>query len=346
MKARHASKGEDAGPQNVQSKSIEEKANSLLEDDLWTEVDEEGDEHVGRPKRRRQNPNSSGGTRIPAVEVDAPGCSFNPDRELHQDAVADAVAKEMKKEYDRALRPSAPLKAVDYVPETDELELLLVDADNDEQDDAHEDEDVGEDEEEKMFGTAKRRANEPKTQKTRNREARQKEEERLLEEKRRAKRLRAELSNLKRLQKDIDEELAERESRAMRRKADRAELAAIEPPRLGKLRYEPMSTQVLTTEELLEASGSLRRIRPTAMLAKERFKSLQRRGVIEVRRKAIGKIGKKVTYIHGKRSEKAAERQAEVDALRAARSKQEKGRKSKIANKVTIAGTVKALSWK
>ena len=34
---------------------------------------------------------------IPALEIDDPGCSFNPDSEQHQDALAAAVAGEMKK---------------------------------------------------------------------------------------------------------------------------------------------------------------------------------------------------------------------------------------------------------
>lgn len=36
---------------------------------------------------------------IPAVEVDLPGCSYNPDQEQHQDAIALAVATEMQKVY-------------------------------------------------------------------------------------------------------------------------------------------------------------------------------------------------------------------------------------------------------
>ena len=54
-----------------------------------------------------------------------------------------------------------------------------------------------------------------------------------------------------------------------------------------------MPVQVLTSGEV---TGSLRRLRPTPVLAKERFKSLQKRGIIEPRRKAQKKGGQKILY--------------------------------------------------
>ena len=44
---------------------------------------------------------------IAAVEVDQAGCSYNPDHEQHQDAVAAAVATEMQKQLDKAVEPQA-----------------------------------------------------------------------------------------------------------------------------------------------------------------------------------------------------------------------------------------------
>ena len=48
---------------------------------------------------------------------------------------------------------------------------------------------------------------------------------------------------------------------------DQEERLAAEPPRLSKHRFQPMPLQVLTSDEL---AGSLRRLKPTAMLAKDR----------------------------------------------------------------------------
>lgn len=78
---------------------------------------------------QRKRPRSAAVHGASALEVDAAGCSFNPDEDAHQDALAVAVAAEVAKDVQRVLEaPAAPPKRVDYVPETDELALLQVDA--------------------------------------------------------------------------------------------------------------------------------------------------------------------------------------------------------------------------
>ncbi|KAK3170401.1 hypothetical protein Dsin_000106 [Dipteronia sinensis] len=44
---------------------------------------------------------------IPAVEVEAPECSFNPAYESHQESLAQAVAEEMQKVYQNELGPDS-----------------------------------------------------------------------------------------------------------------------------------------------------------------------------------------------------------------------------------------------
>lgn len=73
-------------------------------------------------RRRRGSVLSS----VAAVEVDAPGCSFNPDFEQHQDAVAAAVAAEVRKAIDAELQPLPPPRNVDAELEVDELLRLQV----------------------------------------------------------------------------------------------------------------------------------------------------------------------------------------------------------------------------
>ena len=65
-------------------------------------------------------------SKVAAVEVDAPGCSYNPDRVQHQDAVAAAVAAEVRKALERDLAAQPPPRTVDWQPETDPLALLQV----------------------------------------------------------------------------------------------------------------------------------------------------------------------------------------------------------------------------
>lgn len=56
--------------------------------------------------------------------MDAPGCSFNPDLEQHQDAIAAAVAVEMTKQYANEMIPE-PVR-ISRLPQPDELDQLLV----------------------------------------------------------------------------------------------------------------------------------------------------------------------------------------------------------------------------
>ena len=53
-----------------------------------------------------------------------------------------------------------------------------------------------------------------------------------------------------------------------------------EPPRLGRHRFERERPQVLASDDV---TGSLRTLRTTPAVAKDRFKSLQKRGVIQAR---------------------------------------------------------------
>lgn len=63
---------------------------------------------------------------IAPVEVDAPGCSYNPDRAQHQEAVARAVAEENAKLIDAELQAQPPPKHVDWHPETDPMMAFQV----------------------------------------------------------------------------------------------------------------------------------------------------------------------------------------------------------------------------
>lgn len=61
---------------------------------------------------------------IRPVEVDEPGCSYNPDREQHEEVVAHAVAVEVQKNIEKELCTPAVLpKRVDWQPDDDPLML-------------------------------------------------------------------------------------------------------------------------------------------------------------------------------------------------------------------------------
>ena len=76
------------------------------------------------PKRQRLS--KAVGAAAPAVAVDLPGCSYNPEPEQHQDALAAAVAAEVSKAIEQELQPLAPQSHGDGDAEQDELALLQV----------------------------------------------------------------------------------------------------------------------------------------------------------------------------------------------------------------------------
>jgi len=252
---------------------------------------------------------------VPAVEIDPSGCSINPEYESHQEAVAEAVAVEMKKQYDRDLLPVAPPKVVgweDY-EHKDELERLLVASESEEEEESDESE-----EEDDSKRTSKRNK---KTIKDRNRQARNKILEKEMTLRKKERQQRRDLENLKHISEEVHTLEQDREERLKRRQADLEDLMNSEPPRLGKHKFTPMPIQVLTTEEIQESGGSLRKIKPTPILAKERYKSLQRRGIIEPRIKMQKSGKKRKVVIHGKRADNAEERHDEIQKLKASNKK-------------------------
>lgn len=71
--------------------------------------------------------------------------------------------------------------------------------------------------------------------------------------------------------------------------------------------------QVLLSEEV---TGSLRKLPATATLTRDRFKSLQKQGIIEPRAAVKNKrVGKRVSYTHGDRADRAAAGMQELRQL-------------------------------
>ncbi|KAG5600157.1 hypothetical protein H5410_031527 [Solanum commersonii] len=66
---------------------------------------------------------------IPAMEVEPPGCSFNPPSESHQDALACAVANEMQKIYRNELAPE-PIPLIVPGEAVNEEDMYFLEADS------------------------------------------------------------------------------------------------------------------------------------------------------------------------------------------------------------------------
>lgn len=78
------------------------------------------------------------------------------------------------------------------------------------------------------------------------------------------------------------------------------------PPRLGKARFAPEPVAVLLSDEL---NCSLRSLKASSMLARDRFKSLQKRGLLEPRSRVRTHVGKRIA------SDTYANRQSDRDLM-------------------------------
>ncbi|KAG8067148.1 hypothetical protein GUJ93_ZPchr0005g15000 [Zizania palustris] len=110
-------------------KEAHEAKNVPMEDDSGEKIldiwDEDG---KGNTKAKK----SYAASAIPAVEVEAPGCSFNPPFEAHQDSLAQAVADEMHKIYTKELGPK-PVPLIVPGEEITEEDKFFLDADDEDE---------------------------------------------------------------------------------------------------------------------------------------------------------------------------------------------------------------------
>ncbi|XP_004491045.1 ribosome biogenesis protein NOP53-like [Cicer arietinum] len=211
---------------------------------------------------------------IPAVEVDPPGCSFNPSHESHQDTLASAVAEEMQKIYKNELGPE-PVPLTVPGEAISEEDMYFLDVDDGSDDDENNVENEGENGDatsEKMPFRAKKVTRVELNKRIRRKEQLRKEAEAL-----KLKKLSKEIDCIPKLVKEIKNEDEEKKKRHIRRQVAKQDRLKACPPRLGKHKFEPAPVQVLLSEEI---TGSIRKLKGCCTLVKDRYKSLEKRGLI------------------------------------------------------------------
>ncbi|TRY58038.1 hypothetical protein DNTS_022692 [Danionella cerebrum] len=257
--------------------------------DLWsTEAPETADPYyleqtkrklIKRPEKLNEKPSA-----LPAIEVVAPGGSYNPDLFSHQDLLREAHEVEVKKK--KAEEKIARQLAVNEELATEEsifkeqVEGLIEGDDEEPEEDAE--------------GTAvgPTATQEKKTEKQRKKE----KARRILELQRKTERRvvarRQQLYQLKSIRAALKKQEERTKMRQAQRKA-KQEAQKSMPRRLGKLKFEAPDLEVQLSDEL---ASSLRSLKPEGSIIKDRFKSLQKRNLIEPRDRAKFKWGNKVKY--------------------------------------------------
>ncbi|CAL4902991.1 unnamed protein product [Urochloa decumbens] len=266
-------------PSSVVSKKDKKKAkkkelqetqgekNVPMEDDSAENLDIWAGNGNGGTKAKKRSTTSV----IPAVEVEAPGCSFNPPFEAHQDALAQAVADERHKTLMKELGP-APVPLIVPGEAITEEDKFFLDADDG-------DEDVVDDDGDQDADRVGQRKNKTKrvTRVEMNRRARRKERLRAEAEAKKMESISKEIDSLPNIINEIAKEDEEKEKRRIRRTVVKEERLKSGPPRLGRHKFEPAPVQVLLTEEI---SGSLRKLKGCCNLARDRYKSIEKRGLL------------------------------------------------------------------
>ncbi|PUZ63998.1 hypothetical protein GQ55_3G109600 [Panicum hallii var. hallii] len=209
---------------------------------------------------------------IPAVEVEAPGCSFNPPFEAHQDALAQAVADERHKMLMKELGPT-PVPLIVPGEAITEEDKFFLDADDGDEDVADDD---GDQDADTSVGQRKNKTKKV-TRVEMNKRARRKERLRAEAEAKKMENISKEIDSLPNIIDEIAKEDEEKEKRRIRRTVVKQERLKSGPPRLGRHKFEPAPVQVLLTEEI---SGSLRKLKGCCNLTRDRYKSIEKRGIL------------------------------------------------------------------
>ncbi|CAH8265437.1 unnamed protein product [Arabidopsis lyrata] len=320
---------EDKAPKQVQ-KNVGDDSVMV---DLWG--DDSKGEDESNPRKIFKKPSI-----IPAVEIEHPGCSYNPTTESHQDMLAEAVAQEMQKVYKTELGP-APVPLTVEGDSLSEDERYFLDVDNfgegeddvlkknpfvqlvpsskpnlktiviedktprqaqksvgDDSvmvdmlgDDSKEDlryflelGNVGEGENNEDVENEVSEAGNIFARKTKrvtrvelNKRCRQKALRKKETKEKAKEKILNEIDSLPNILEEIAREDEDKQNKHLRRVIAKEEVLKIRPPRLGKYKFEAPPVQVLLTEEM---TGSLRKLKACCTLARDRFKSLEKRGIL------------------------------------------------------------------
>ncbi|XP_028635346.1 ribosome biogenesis protein NOP53 [Grammomys surdaster] len=253
---------------------------------------------VRRPPRLHIKP-----SQLPAVEVIPAGASYNPTFEDHQALLREAHEVELQREkeaekLERQLAlPTSEQAATQETVFREMCEGLLEESDGEGEDElgcaGQPEADDGATETSPTSGAGPEKRMEKKTEQQRRREKAARKL-RLQQAALRAARLQhQELFRLRGIKAQVARRLAElarrREQRRIRRLVE-----ADKPRRLGRLKYQAPDIDVQLSSEL---SGSLRTLKPEGNILRDRFKSFQKRNMIEPRERAKFKRKYKVKLV-------------------------------------------------
>jgi len=214
-------------------------------------------------------------TKLSAVELPHPGTSYNPTFTDHQDLLQTALEVEEKREKEKAkaTRDAAPpieITEEDYIKE---MSIGLKPTESESESEREIDGD----------GTLKNSVTVRKTRIQRNKEKAEKLKAAEIAAAKQTKQHLHQINRIKSIQKEIKSEEKEMETKTLARQEKRA-LNEVRPGKYGPGKFLGSETEFLLPEEV---SSSLRQLVTPANNLQERFTSLQKRNMLEVRKKVM-----------------------------------------------------------
>lgn len=252
----------------------EEKKDSGLDGNLERFIEECTKKRQPKiPLRRYQKPSL-----VPPIEVPHPGSSYNPAYDDHQALLGEALEVEIKRlkeeqHIDRVLTAMLPTRreAPTEATKLAEMSQGLFE---------HTDESESEGDAKASHANPPVRAEDRKTKKKRRRE---REQQKIRWEAKKRKEERIAMNKVFNI-KNINAEIRQMEAKAMRtqlRNEDRLVERMYKPHKMSRFKFEEPDKELKLSEELTD---SLRTLKPEGSVLEDRYKSLQKRNIIETRK--------------------------------------------------------------
>jgi len=267
----------------------EDKDAAKIKSNEWLEGDTKTQNLIGLRKKKAKVPKdlTAKTSKVAAVETPDGGESYNPSYKDHQDLLLKATLTELKKEkaerkVDYHTTNMLPKKAPTEEEQVKELTEGLFDEDEDV---SEEDEDQEANENGKQEGNDDneeeegKKANKPKTKQQKRKERARKAKETKAMQQKKAKLLEQDFMRLKSIKKQLkagEAATAEKQVKKEQKKAEKESQAGT----LSNHKFEEPDLDLKLSEEL---TGNLRNLKPEGNILMDRYKSLQKRNVIETR---------------------------------------------------------------
>ncbi|XP_060083805.1 ribosome biogenesis protein NOP53-like [Ylistrum balloti] len=235
---------------------------------------------INVPRHYHQKPSE-----MSSIQVPDPGASYNPSYDDHQNLLAkahDVEVKREKKEKKLYNAVEAKFRTISAAELEENLRAEMTSGLNEEEDEKVE---FTEEELEKLSVAPPVRREDKKTKVQRNKEKNVKEKEHSKLKDKTAKSREKDIFRLKTIKAEIKTRERDLSERA-RQKKEKYNKSGMNTRKLGKMKFEEANIEIKLSDEL---PGALRLLKPEGHLMVDRFKSLQKRNVIEPRLEASKK---------------------------------------------------------